>query len=115
MDTFTLRPKGPFSWELAMDVLGCFPPTRRHGRVSGDGVVRLAVSQDGDGAPAGVALRWNGDALHGEVSGTDRVDSVARQVARIFSLDHDATEYPRVAERDPKIAAVMRRLPGLRP
>jgi DNA-3-methyladenine glycosylase II len=115
MGKFTLRPKGPFSWELALDVLGTFPPTRRH--ASGDGIARLAFPLDGDGEPAGVALKWDAfdKVLHGEVFGTTRTEDVERQVARIFSLDHDATEYPLLAERDPKLGRVMAAMPGLRP
>jgi DNA-3-methyladenine glycosylase II len=36
-------------------------------------------------------------------------------VARVFSLDHDGTEYPAVAERDPQVGRLMESLPGLRP
>lgn len=115
MESFVLRPEGPFSWELAQDVMCNFPPTRRHGKTSADGIVRLAFPLDGDHAPAGVALRWHDGALHGDVYGTSRVEDVARQIGRIYSLDFDATEYPKVGEREPKIGRVMSRLPGLRP
>ena len=61
-----------------MSVLGNFCPTRRH--VRGDELVRLALPLDGDFAPAGVALRWTGESLEGEVFGSDRVDAAEKQV-----------------------------------
>ncbi len=112
---FSIVPKGLFSWEEAQRVLGTFAPTRRHVRSAGDGVVRLALPLDGDLTPTGVALRWTGAALEGEVFGSDRVDVAARQVARIFSLDHDGTGWGALADRDPKLGRVMAQLGGLRP
>jgi DNA-3-methyladenine glycosylase II len=41
--------------------------------------------------------------------------AVTRQVARMLSLDHDATTYPAVGRRDPAIGELMKTLPGLRP
>lgn len=38
-----------------------------------------------------------------------------KQVARIFSLDHDASTYPEVGKRDPAVGRLMEALPGLRP
>jgi DNA-3-methyladenine glycosylase II len=40
---------------------------------------------------------------------------VERQVARAFSLDVDATAYPEVGVREPKVGRLMEALPGLRP
>jgi DNA-3-methyladenine glycosylase II len=116
--TFSIVPKGRFSWEHATAVLGNFCPTRRHAPGTDD-LVRLALPLDGDFAPAGVALRWTGDALEGEVFGSDRrhvpVEVAKKQVARIFSLDHDGAGFDALADRDPKLGRVMKALPGLRP
>jgi len=109
-----IEPAGPFSWEGALDVLGRWEPVRRHGAAP-DGSVRLAFPLDGDHAPAALALRFDGRVLRGEVAGTDRLDAVARQVARVFSLDHDGTGYPSLASRDPELGRLMAALPGLRP
>jgi len=122
--TFRIEPRGPFSWPMAVDVLGHFGPTGRHvpGGVPDPGadvaenpVVRLAFPLDGDFTPVAVALRFEDRALVGEVAGTSRIDAVAAQVARIFSLDVDGSGYPVVAERDPALAPVIAALPGLRP
>ena len=122
--TFRIEPRGPFSWPMAVDVLGHFGPTGRHvpGGVPDPGadvaenpVVRLAFPLDGDFTPVAVELRFEDRALVGEVAGTSRIDAVAAQVARIFSLDVDGSGYPVVAERDPALAPVIAALPGLRP
>jgi DNA-3-methyladenine glycosylase II len=118
--SFRIEPRGPFSWPLAVDVLGRFGPTGRH--VAGEGaaaaassVLRLAFPLDGDFEPVAVALRLEDGALWGEVAGTERIAAVAAQVARIFSLDVDGSGYPDLARRDPALAPVMAALPGLRP
>ena len=46
--------------------------------------------------------------------GTDPA-AVRDQVARVLSLDHDATEFARVGERDPVIGRLQAAAPGLRP
>ncbi len=118
--SFRIEPRGPFSWPLALDVLGHFGPTGRH--VPGDGpavaagsILRLAFPLDGTFEPVAVALRFEAGALHGEVAGTERIEAVAAQVARIFSLDVDGSGYPDLARRDPALGRVMAALPGLRP
>ena len=105
-----IEPVGPFSWPAALDVLATWAPIRRH--AGGPG---LAFPLDGDFTPVAVALRWERGALRGQVTGSDRLDAVSRQVARIFSLDHDGRGFPSLAERDPALGAVMAALPGLRP
>jgi len=82
---FSIEARGPFSWPAAVDVLGHFGPTSRYASTDGaDSVLRLAFPLDGDFAPAAVALRFAEGVLHGEVAGTDRLDAVSAQVARIF-------------------------------
>lgn len=109
-----IEPRGPFSWAAATNVLGGFAPTRHH--VSGSAeVVRLTFPLDGSFTPVAVALRYDGATLRGEVVGSQDLFTVARQVARIFSLDHDGSEYPAVGDRDPAIGRLMAALPGLRP
>jgi DNA-3-methyladenine glycosylase II len=116
--TFSIEPRGPFSWPAALDVLGHFGPTSRHaldGQPGGDQVVRLAFPLDGDFRPVAIALRYEDGILHGQVAGSDRIEAVAAQVARIFSLDVDGSGYPEVGRRDPALAPVLAALPGLRP
>ena len=111
--TFSIEPRGPFSWPQALEVLGRFGPTSRHAP-AGE-ILRLAFPLDGDFTPVAVSLRFVDGRLHGEVAGTDRIDAVAGQVARLFSLDVDGSGYADVARRDPALAPVMAALPGLRP
>src|SRR5579872_2924785 len=110
---FEIAPEGPFSWELALDMLGNFAPTAHHSIEPQ--VTRMAFPLDGTFEPVQVALRWEAGALHGEVGGGADVDAVCAQVARIFSLDVDGTGYPAVAERDPVVGELMARRPGQRP
>jgi len=109
-----IQPRGPFSWAEANGVLKSFAPTRHHLRDSGD-VTRIAFPLDGDFTPVAAALWEEGGFIRGEVAGTERLDAVTRQVARIFSLDHDGTGFPEVGLRDPKVGRIMEALPGLRP
>ncbi|MEO7589069.1 MAG: hypothetical protein ABIS84_13710 [Arachnia sp.] len=49
------------------------------------------------------------------VTGDGDLEAAAAQVLRFTSLDVDATEWPRVAERDPVMADAQTQLEGLRP
>lgn len=109
-----IRPRGPYSWAAARDVLASWAPVRRH-RPSPGEPTRVAFPADRDFTPVAAALRWADGALRCEVAGTDRIDAVAGQVARTFSLDHDGSGFPAVGERDPALGRVMAALPGLRP
>jgi DNA-3-methyladenine glycosylase II len=109
-----IEPQGPFSWTTALEVLGNFAPTRHHPQGS-ESDVTLAFPLDGSFAPVAIALRYGDGVLKGEVTGTEDTEAAARQVARIFSLDHDGSGYPEVGRRDPALGRVMEALPGLRP
>ncbi|MDX6647929.1 MAG: hypothetical protein QOK40_3656 [Miltoncostaeaceae bacterium] len=75
----------------------------------------LALVRDDLAGTAAVSLREEDGALVGEVSGADDVAAVARQVARVMSLDHDGSGYPAVGAHDPVVARAMAAAPGLRP
>src|SRR6202012_5467653 len=47
-------------------------------------------------------------------AGTD-LAAVRDQAARVLSLDHDATEFARIGQRDPVIGRLLAAAPGLRP
>jgi DNA-3-methyladenine glycosylase II len=81
----------------------------------GDGTAAVAFSLDGTFQPAGALIRDQGADLVLELAPTSEPAAASAQVARMFSLDVDATDYPQVGERDPAIGRVMRELPGLRP
>ncbi len=103
--TFELTPRGSFSWPAAREVLTRFAPLAHVWKGSAR-ETRLSLLADGDLAPVTVTLSWEG-ALRGEVDDARRLDAIARQVARIFSLDHDGTGWDAVP-----VAALR---PGLRP
>jgi DNA-3-methyladenine glycosylase II len=109
---FSIAPRGPFSLDQA---------ARRFFRgwaateAAEGGPVPLALVRDDLAGTAGVSLREEDGALVGEVSGADDVDAVARQVARVMSLDHDGSGYPAVGARDPVVGRAMAAAPGLRP
>lgn len=87
---FRIVPRGPFEWSLAFSVVERFPPLAHVWRGT-ERDVQLSLLADGDFAPVDVHLRFAGGALHGLVSDATRTAVVERQVARIFSLDHDGS------------------------
>ena len=107
-----IKPRGPFSWDAANDVGRNFGPVRHNWQAK---TVRMTFLLDGSFAPVGVDLRFEDGALRGEVAGSDDIAAVQRQVARVFSLDADGSEYPAVGRRDPAVGRLMEALPGLRP
>ena len=112
MAEFEIVPRGPFSWRLARTWLEGWEPVRAH--QAGE-VTRMAFPLDGTYQPVTVALRDEAGVLRGEVTGSDDVQAVRRQVARIFSLDFDASSYPDAGRRTPAVGRLMARLEGLRP
>lgn len=87
---FRIVPRGPFSWAESFAVLSRFPPLAHVWRGT-ERDVQLSLLADGDFAPVDVHLRFAGGALHGLASDATRAEIIERQVARIFSLDHDGT------------------------
>jgi DNA-3-methyladenine glycosylase II len=117
---FTISPRGPFSLTEA----GTFGFGQRDGR-DWDGVMRLAFCLDGYATHAAAIVRQDAGKgardAGGEVRltafappGTD-LAAVQRQVLRLLSLDHDATEFARIGQRDPVIGRLQAVAPGLRP
>jgi DNA-3-methyladenine glycosylase II len=112
-DTFDLVPRGSFSWSAALSSMTRLPPLS-HVWTGDEREVRLSLLADGDHAPATVWLHFDG-ALRGRVSDPSRRDVLARQVARIFSLDHDGSGWDALAASEPNLGSVTALLPGLRP
>lgn len=110
---FSIRPRGPFSLEAAATF--AFGPTE--GRAADwDGAMRLAFPVD-SGGQAGIVLTQDddGDVVRGVGEGSGEPAAVARQVARILSLDHDGEAWMRVGDGDPVLASLQARHPGQRP
>lgn len=60
---------------------------------------------------------WQGTdgVVHGEVAGTDDLETVRRQAARSLSLDHDGVGWKAVGERDPVLGKLQAEYDWLRP
>jgi DNA-3-methyladenine glycosylase II len=99
---------------MATSWFDTWQPVTRHapGRAE---PLRLAFPLDGSFEPVAVALEWQADQVQCEVANGVDMDAVRRQVARIFSLDVDASTYPEIGERDPALGRVMARFWGLHP
>lgn len=114
MTGFSIKPRGAFSLRESVE----FGFGQRQAETYA-GTMRLAFCLDGYDQQVGVVLRQDTDGVHGDVRGEIHGDAdpvaVQRQVARILSLDHDGTVFEQIGERDPVIARLQRRRPGLRP
>ena len=110
MTGFTIRPDGPFSLQQSVE----FGFGQRHSERY-DGTMRLAFVADSWDTQVGVVLRQDDAGVHGEITGPADPAVVQGQVARMLSLDHDATVFEQVGERDPVIGRLQALRPGLRP
>jgi DNA-3-methyladenine glycosylase II len=105
----TLRPQGAF--DLTQSI-GFGFGQRDAGR---DGVMRLGFVTDDLTRQVGVAVTQDGGSLQLEVTGEGDLDAIARQTARILSVDIDATGWDALGRTDPLIGRLQRARPGLRP
>ena len=111
MTIFTIVPTGAFSLQESVE----FGFGQRHSDAF-DGVMRLAFVQDNMRQPVGVVLRQDAKGVHGEIHGGDgNVPAIRAQVARVLSLDREASGFAEVGRRDPVIAALQAAAPGLLP
>ena len=113
-DTFTIWPQGPFSLrEAAMFGFG-----QRHA-TGFDGTMRMAFCVDGYQGQAAVAVRQRDDGsivvVIADRRGVVEPSAVVGQVARVLSLDHDATSYAALGGTDPVVGRLLAAAPGLRP
>jgi DNA-3-methyladenine glycosylase II len=109
-----IRPDGPFSLELAAG-FGFGP--RGGDEVGGpEPALRLAFPLDGYREHAAAIVRQpRPDEVRIAIHAGADADAVARQIARVLSLDRSGTEWLLVGERDAVIGELQRRYPGLRP
>jgi DNA-3-methyladenine glycosylase II len=75
---------------------------------------------EGSWLTAGVRVTQDPPGVTGEIvspaaPGPELAAAIRAQVARILSLDVDGSGFPAVGERDPVVAGLQRRYPGLRP
>jgi DNA-3-methyladenine glycosylase II len=109
-----LRFQGPF------DLTACarFAEGLMPGAVAEPGRLRLAFPVEPGWRPAGVLVQQaepDGPVRARVFADPSDVDHVLAQTARILSLDVDGEQFPAVGARDPVVAELQRRYPGLRP
>jgi DNA-3-methyladenine glycosylase II len=118
MATFTLTAKGPFSLAASTRFLEGFTPAGYTGAAAAP--LELAFPAEGSWHTAGVRVHEHPRGVTGEIlSPANPPPALARavraQVARILSLDVDGSGFAAVGKRDPVVARLQRRYPGLRP
>jgi DNA-3-methyladenine glycosylase II len=82
--------------------------------------LEVAFPVEGTWQTAGVRVSQDGRDVAGEIvsppaPGPGLVTAISAQVARILSLDVDGSGFAAVGKRDPVVAGLQRRYPGLRP
>jgi len=123
----SFTPAGPFSLAASIRFLDGFTPASYDH--APDGVLRLAFPTDDGQAVIGCGLRQEeaADVVHAEytlhvdgkathpAAGTPAAKAAQAQIARILSLDVDATGFGALADTDPVVAGLQAEFPGLRP
>jgi DNA-3-methyladenine glycosylase II len=111
MEALVIRPLGRFDLRQST----AFGFGQREAAITSD-LMRLAFVLDGYERQVGVAVRQRDDgSLLLDVAGEASPDQVRAQVARVLSVDVDATGYDELGERHPLVGAAQRARPGLRP
>ncbi|MFI1399700.1 DNA-3-methyladenine glycosylase family protein [Streptomyces sp. NPDC020681] len=135
MTAVAITPSGPFSLAASVRFLEGFTPASYDD--AADGVLRLAFPADDGDSTVAVAVRQEetADGAAGRVraeftlypgdadeppadpvsAGSGPAKAVRAQLARILSLDVDASGFPELAAADPVVAGLMADHPGLRP
>lgn len=117
-EEFTLTARGPFSLAAYTRFLEGFTPAGFTGKA--DEPLELAFPVEGDGRTAGVRVREHAHGVTAEIvspaaPAPGLAAAIRSQVTRILSLDVDGAGFPAVGDRDPVVAGLQRRYPGLRP
>jgi DNA-3-methyladenine glycosylase II len=123
-DEFEVAAEGPFDFDLAVRFLETWTPatgTARSGggeegeeREEGEEIT-YAFCSETDGEPVGVVAR-SGTSGGMRVRTSRPVSGEVRaEIARMFSLDVDASGFAEVGRHDPVIGALQAQRPGLRP
>lgn len=114
--TVELPVRGPFDLAAGARFLEGFTPAARPDAGARPGTLPLAFPVEGSWAAVGALVRQEERRVTAELScGRPDVDAAAAQVARILSLDVDGGAFAAVGRRDPVVAELQRRHPGLRP
>lgn len=118
MTTFTLAARGPYSLAASTRFLEGFTPADHTGAAGQP--LELAFPVEGTWRTAGVRVRAHPDGVTAEIVSPavpepELAGAIEAQVARILSLDVDGSGFAAVGERDPVVAGLQHRYPGLRP
>jgi DNA-3-methyladenine glycosylase II len=112
---FEIEPLGPFSLQAAARFWGGFTPAAHDG-LDAEGHLHMAFPVEGTCQTAGVCVRQAvGGSLVCKVFGSADPGAVKQQTARILSLDVDGRAFASIGHRDPVVARLQTRFPGLRP
>ena len=110
--------RGPFDLSASTRFLEGFAPAARPDAAERAGELRLAFPAAPSWRPVGVLVRQSepdGPVRARVFADPADVDVVLDQVRRMLSLDVDGSDLAAVGERDPVVAELLRRYPGLRP
>ena len=116
--SFVISPKGPYSLAASIRYLEGFAPAAYDAESAAS--LEMAFGVDGYWDPVAVRVHEETGAVHGTVHGGDTlapavIETAVEQVERILSLDIDGRGFPDIARRDPVVAQLQSRYPGLRP
>jgi len=112
--SFAIEPSGPFSLAAAQDFAGGFAAgIGAHGTATG---LLMTFPVEGWRDSAAIDVWQDPDGtIHGEVNGTDDLETARRQAARSLSLDHDGAGWKAIGKRDPVLGALQAEYAWLRP
>ncbi len=111
-----LAVRGPFDLAASTRFLEGFAPADRPDAAAEPGVLRLAFPAEDGWVPVGAAVRQRDGAVTVELTGAvGDPEAVVAQVTRILSIDVDGSGFADVGRRDPVVAELQARYPGLRP
>lgn len=116
--SFTIEPKGPFSLESSIRFLEGFTPASS--ATAATDSLDLAFALEGTWRTIGVSVDQAGSTVRGKLFAAraltrDEMSAAKSQVMRILSLDVDGSGFAEVGGRDPVVAGLQERFPGLRP
>jgi DNA-3-methyladenine glycosylase II len=110
--------QGPFDLTASTRFLEGFAPAARPDAAASAGELRLAFPAAPSWRSVGVLVRQpqrDGPVRARVFANPSDVDAALGQVRRILSLDVDGSGFAAVGARDPVVAELQRRYPGLRP
>ncbi len=106
--------RGPFSLDAAKEFWVGFVPAARAAAVAA-GPLRLAFPVEDGWRPAGVTVSERPGGVRIESYGPGAGEAAVAQAVRSLSLDVDGSGLAAVGDRDPVVAGLLQRWPGLRP